>query len=126
MSRVCKLRYDLVRFSILCPYSGQLAKTEAELAPLEAKQKEIEWRAHRAARRWAWAGVAFLGLQGALVARLTWYEFSWDIMEVRDPRCSSVLLVCPLRLCLHLLFSALLSSSFLPYLVSGNGLWIAS
>lgn len=61
---------------------ADLAKIEAELKPLEEKQVELRKKAARSARRWAWFGAVYLTLQGAAVARLTWWEFSWDIMEV--------------------------------------------
>jgi len=30
---------------------------------------------------WIWSCAFYLAFQGSLVARLTWWEFSWDIME---------------------------------------------
>jgi calcium uniporter protein, mitochondrial len=41
----------------------------------------IERKVRGHMRRLAWISAAYLTVQGALVARLTWWEFSWDIME---------------------------------------------
>uniref|UniRef100_A0A1I7T452 Calcium uniporter protein n=1 Tax=Caenorhabditis tropicalis TaxID=1561998 RepID=A0A1I7T452_9PELO len=59
----------------------QLENAETLLAPLhEAKQKiERECEAHT--DRVMWAGFAAMGVQTGLFARLTWWEYSWDIME---------------------------------------------
>lgn len=32
-------------------------------------------------RRLTWLGLGAMGLQFGLLARLTWWEYSWDIME---------------------------------------------
>lgn len=30
---------------------------------------------------WTWAGMTGMGIQFGFLARLTWWEYSWDIME---------------------------------------------
>jgi hypothetical protein len=37
--------------------------------------------AERRATRVGWAGLAAMGVQTGVFARLTWWEYSWDIME---------------------------------------------
>ena len=46
----------------------------------QIKQK-IDNKARASVTRWLWGGVGFLVIQGSLVARLTWWELSWDVME---------------------------------------------
>ena len=30
---------------------------------------------------WVWGGLGYMGLQFGILARLTWWEYSWDIVE---------------------------------------------
>ncbi len=48
---------------------------------MDALSDLIERKARGHLRRIAWAIAGYLTFQGVLVARLTWWEFSWDIME---------------------------------------------
>lgn len=54
---------------------------EEQLAPMESLRTECQERASRRARVLAWAGLGFLSLQFGFLARLTWWEYSWDLME---------------------------------------------
>lgn len=58
-----------------------LAEAEEELEPLEKIRKECLAKAHTSAKIRAWAGLALLGTQFGFLARLTWWEYSWDLME---------------------------------------------
>ena len=42
---------------------------------------ELLMRAERRSRILAWAGLGFMGMQFGFLARLTWWEYSWDIIE---------------------------------------------
>ena len=76
---------------------GQLQQLQGELAPLETERYVLshphtltpshphrQLLAERSERRTTlltWGGMAFLSLQFGFFARLTWWEYSWDIME---------------------------------------------
>ncbi|CAJ0603977.1 unnamed protein product [Cylicocyclus nassatus] len=59
----------------------RLERAETALKPLHEKKLEIEKACENHAERVMWAGFAAMGLQTGLFARLTWWEYSWDIME---------------------------------------------
>jgi hypothetical protein len=59
----------------------ELAKLKAELQPLESQKELLRKRAVRRASTILWAGFGYCVVQAALVARLTWWELSWDVME---------------------------------------------
>lgn len=42
---------------------------------------EITVKAEKRTNRLTWFGLGLMGLQFGLLARLTWWEYSWDIME---------------------------------------------
>jgi len=48
---------------------------------LEATRDELLEKAARRARRRTWGVLGFVGLQFGFLARLTWWEYSWDIIE---------------------------------------------
>lgn len=52
-----------------------------ELAPLEEARAQMARQAESHAMRVAWAGLAFLSLQGGFLGYLTWFVFAWDVME---------------------------------------------
>eukprot|EP00730_Choanoeca_flexa_P007205 TRINITY_DN12295_c0_g5_i4.p1 TRINITY_DN12295_c0_g5~~TRINITY_DN12295_c0_g5_i4.p1 ORF type:complete len:310 (+),score=64.44 TRINITY_DN12295_c0_g5_i4:167-1096(+) len=56
-------------------------QAEAELKPLEEARIVCENRANAAARRQAWLGFAGLGFGFGFLYRLTWFDYSWDLME---------------------------------------------
>eukprot|EP00045_Choanoeca_perplexa_P012711 m.140659 g.140659 ORF g.140659 m.140659 type:complete len:312 (-) comp16109_c0_seq2:1713-2648(-) len=58
-----------------------LAQTQAELEPMEAARVACEASANAAARRQAWLGFAWLGFGFGFLGRLTWVDYSWDLME---------------------------------------------
>jgi hypothetical protein len=59
----------------------QLAETEAALAPLLAKQHEISRAADRYTTRMLSLGLGVWFTQFLILARLTWFEYSWDVLE---------------------------------------------
>eukprot|EP00047_Mylnosiga_fluctuans_P005655 m.241806 g.241806 ORF g.241806 m.241806 type:complete len:295 (-) comp13922_c0_seq1:56-940(-) len=54
---------------------------EAKLKPMENIRVELEDKGRRAGNRMAWMGLAFMSVQFGFMARLTWWDYSWDIME---------------------------------------------
>ncbi|KAM9476880.1 calcium uniporter protein, mitochondrial-like isoform 2-T2 [Clarias gariepinus] len=52
-----------------------------ELVPLEQMKAHLAIRAEHRSSRALWAGLALLSVQGGALAWLTWWVYSWDIME---------------------------------------------
>lgn len=52
-----------------------------ELQKLQEKKDEIDMAAHRQVRRILWTGLGLAVMQVGLFFRLTFWEFSWDVME---------------------------------------------
>ncbi|XP_034134194.1 calcium uniporter protein, mitochondrial isoform X2 [Drosophila guanche] len=65
--------------------SNQLAKElesiRYELEPLEEKKLELSKKATRRTNFMTWMGLGLMSVQFGILARLTWWEYSWDIME---------------------------------------------
>eukprot|EP00128_Syssomonas_multiformis_P018151 Colp12_sorted_trinity150504_noHs@18585 len=59
----------------------ELAEARAELAPLESLRNQIDERATRSTKRWLWGGLFFMSAQFGVMWRLTYWEYSWDIVE---------------------------------------------
>lgn len=60
---------------------GQMERVKEELEPLEKKKDELLAKAKRRSTALSWFGLALMGAQFGVLARLTWWEYSWDIME---------------------------------------------
>ncbi|XP_043273947.1 calcium uniporter protein, mitochondrial isoform X2 [Venturia canescens] len=60
---------------------AQLEQVMLELEPLELKRQELEASAERRANIQPWLGLVAMAVQFGILARLTWWEYSWDIME---------------------------------------------
>ncbi|XP_014677294.1 PREDICTED: calcium uniporter protein, mitochondrial-like [Priapulus caudatus] len=45
------------------------------------KKEELASRANQRTGALVWGGLALMGVQFGMLARLTWWEYSWDIME---------------------------------------------
>ncbi|XP_013136160.1 PREDICTED: calcium uniporter protein, mitochondrial [Papilio polytes] len=60
---------------------GQLEKLSSELQPLEEKRMSLEVETSRRTSALTWVGLGLMGVQFGVLARLTWWEYSWDIME---------------------------------------------
>lgn len=54
---------------------------KVELKKLQEKKEEIDMLAHKQVRRILWTGLGFAVVQVGLFFRLTFWEFSWDVME---------------------------------------------
>nr|CAH8871700.1 unnamed protein product [Trichobilharzia regenti] len=52
-----------------------------QLEPFEQQKSVIATQAAQRTRRLTWLGLGAMGVQFGLLARLTWWEYSWDIME---------------------------------------------
>ncbi|CAH8612201.1 unnamed protein product [Schistosoma mattheei] len=52
-----------------------------QLEPFEKKKSVIAVQAAQRTRWLTWLGLGAMGIQFGLLARLTWWEYSWDIME---------------------------------------------
>ncbi|XP_030081802.1 calcium uniporter protein, mitochondrial isoform X2 [Drosophila hydei] len=65
--------------------SNELAKEleslRYELEPLEEKKMELVKKAERRTNMMTWVGLGLMSVQFGILARLTWWEYSWDIME---------------------------------------------
>ncbi|KAG5888448.1 hypothetical protein JTB14_017180 [Gonioctena quinquepunctata] len=61
--------------------TAQLEMVQQQLLPLEQMKTEIELVAHRRGNWLSWAGLGLMSVQFGILARLTWWEYSWDIME---------------------------------------------
>ncbi|XP_012261360.2 calcium uniporter protein, mitochondrial isoform X2 [Athalia rosae] len=59
----------------------QLEDLKMQLQPLEEKRMELEATASRRTNILTWAGLGLMSVQFGILARLTWWEYSWDIME---------------------------------------------
>ncbi|KAG5677553.1 hypothetical protein PVAND_007304 [Polypedilum vanderplanki] len=53
----------------------------SKLGPLEQKRMELDIKAGRKANVLSWVGLGLMSVQFGVLARLTWFEYSWDIME---------------------------------------------
>ncbi|KAK7076035.1 hypothetical protein SK128_009427, partial [Halocaridina rubra] len=60
---------------------AQIEDIKSQLAPLEKKRESLVTAAERRTTILAWAGLGYMALQFGFLARLTWWEYSWDIME---------------------------------------------
>ncbi|KAI4465374.1 calcium uniporter protein mitochondrial [Holotrichia oblita] len=59
----------------------ELETLQQELQPLEDTRGQLEIVAQRKSNWLAWAGLGLMSVQFGIMARLTWWEYSWDIME---------------------------------------------
>uniref|UniRef100_T1IW70 Calcium uniporter protein n=1 Tax=Strigamia maritima TaxID=126957 RepID=T1IW70_STRMM len=60
---------------------SQLEALKVELEPLEKKKLELAEQANRRTNLLSWLGLGLMASQFGVLARLTWWEYSWDIME---------------------------------------------
>ncbi|XP_026883253.2 calcium uniporter regulatory subunit MCUb, mitochondrial-like [Electrophorus electricus] len=59
----------------------QLDVLKQELSPLEQMKAQLDARAERSSSQALWVGLALLSVQGGALAWLTWWVYSWDVME---------------------------------------------
>ncbi|KAF5890026.1 oncoprotein-induced transcript 3 protein, partial [Clarias magur] len=60
---------------------GRLEDLNSQLRPLEKVKEELSRKADRRTTWVLWGGMAYMATQFGVLARLTWWEYSWDIME---------------------------------------------
>ncbi|WOL03883.1 hypothetical protein Cni_G12603 [Canna indica] len=72
---------DLVRRAVPLALTPEDDPRREELKQLQKKKEEIDMLAHKQVRRMLWSGLGFFVVQVSLFFRLTFWEFSWDVME---------------------------------------------
>ncbi|KAG8371610.1 hypothetical protein BUALT_Bualt13G0106200 [Buddleja alternifolia] len=72
---------DLVRKAVPLALLPEDDPSKDELKKLHEKKEEIDKLAHKQVRRILWTGLGFSVVQVGLFFRLTFWEFSWDVME---------------------------------------------
>ncbi|KZC09595.1 Calcium uniporter protein, mitochondrial [Dufourea novaeangliae] len=60
---------------------AELETVRLELEPMEQKLMDLETTAARKANIFIWMCLVLMSVQFSGLARLTWWEYSWDIME---------------------------------------------
>lgn len=59
----------------------KIEKLQFEMEPLEKLKDEVVRQSQRRTTILGWTGLGLMGVQFGVLARLTWWEYSWDIME---------------------------------------------
>lgn len=59
----------------------ELETLRASLAPFEERRQALVEKSHARTKRLTWIGLGLMGIQFGFLARLTWWEYSWDVME---------------------------------------------
>ncbi|NP_001168074.1 Calcium uniporter protein 6, mitochondrial [Zea mays] len=72
---------DLVRKAMPLALTPENDVGKEELKQLQVQLEDINKLAHKQVRRILWSGLGFLITQVGLFFRLTFWEFSWDVME---------------------------------------------
>jgi len=72
---------DLVRRAVPLALAPENDPRKEEFEQLQAKKEEIDKLVHKQVRRILWSGLGFFMCQVGLFFRLTFWEFSWDVME---------------------------------------------
>ncbi|KAK4492141.1 hypothetical protein RD792_002938 [Penstemon davidsonii] len=72
---------DLVRKAVPLALLPEDDPCKEELEKLLEKKEEIDMLAHKQVRRILWSGLGLAVVQVGLFFRLTFWEFSWDVME---------------------------------------------
>ncbi|OAY67272.1 Calcium uniporter protein 5, mitochondrial [Ananas comosus] len=72
---------DLVRRAVPLALAPEVDPRREELKQLQQKKEEIDGLAHKQVRRILWSGLGFFVAQIGVFFRLTFWEFSWDVME---------------------------------------------
>jgi len=65
----------------LATKQAELEQLKKELQPMHEQRLLLERKAHNTATTYILLGFGYCVVQAALVARLTWWELSWDVME---------------------------------------------
>jgi len=61
--------------------NDEFEQMKKEIMPLYLEKRKMDKRASRAANLFVYGGLGYLVAQWAILARMTWWEFNWDIME---------------------------------------------
>ncbi|KAK4483037.1 hypothetical protein RD792_010213 [Penstemon davidsonii] len=72
---------DMVRKAVPLALLPEDDPRKDEFKKLQEKKNEIDMLAHKQVRRILWTGLGFATVQVGLFFRLTFWEFSWDVME---------------------------------------------
>ncbi|KAH0465322.1 hypothetical protein IEQ34_005425 [Dendrobium chrysotoxum] len=72
---------DLVRRAVPLALPSENDPRHEELNQLKKKKDDIDMLAHKQVRGILWSGLGFFVVQVGLFFRLTFWEFSWDVME---------------------------------------------
>ncbi|KAL5974912.1 hypothetical protein ACLOJK_031588 [Asimina triloba] len=72
---------ELLRKALPLELTPENDPSRGELNELLKRKEELDTMAHRHVRRILWSGLGFLVIQVSLFFRLTFWEFSWDVME---------------------------------------------
>ncbi|GMJ07759.1 hypothetical protein HRI_004445100 [Hibiscus trionum] len=72
---------DEIRRAVPLALAPEDDSARDELETLRQRKEEIDVRAHKQVRRILWCGLALVVAQIGLYFRLTFWEFSWDVME---------------------------------------------
>nr|XP_032805896.1 calcium uniporter protein, mitochondrial [Petromyzon marinus] len=59
----------------------KLDNLRVQIEPLEKVKRDLKLKAEKRTRLVLWGGLAYMATQFGFLARLTWWEYSWDIME---------------------------------------------
>ena len=59
----------------------ELEGLKDDLAPLEDQRQILTEQAEKRTNHLTWLGLGMMSVQFGILARLTWWEYSWDIME---------------------------------------------
>ena len=59
----------------------ELEGLKDDLAPLEDQREILTAQAEKRTNHLTWLGLGMMSVQFGILARLTWWEYSWDIME---------------------------------------------
>ncbi|XP_022657997.1 calcium uniporter protein, mitochondrial-like isoform X3 [Varroa destructor] len=60
---------------------AKIEQIQGEMEPLEKLKNEIARSSQRRTTILGWMGLGLMSVQFGVLARLTWWEYSWDIME---------------------------------------------
>ncbi|GAB4824270.1 hypothetical protein Ancab_007157 [Ancistrocladus abbreviatus] len=72
---------DMVRRSVPLALTAEDDPRKEELKKLQERKEEIDRLAHKHVRCILWSGLGIAVMQVGLFFRLTFWEFSWDVME---------------------------------------------
>ncbi|KAK7305581.1 hypothetical protein VNO77_43487 [Canavalia gladiata] len=72
---------DLVRRAVPLALTSENDPMREELKKLQEKKEEVDVLAHKQVRRILWCGLGFGIITVGFFFRLTFWEFSWDVME---------------------------------------------